>query len=52
VVCDIGAFERNDLTPPKVTTTLPSAGKTGVKRTTNITATFSKRMDRTTLDGE
>jgi hypothetical protein len=48
-ICDIGAFERNDLTPPKVNTTTPTDGKTGVKRTTNLTATFSERMDRATL---
>jgi hypothetical protein len=48
-VCDVGAFERNDLTPPKVTTTVPSAGKTGVKRNTNLTATFSEQMDRSSL---
>ncbi len=49
VICDIGAFERNDLTPPKVTTTAPSAGMTGVRRNTNLSATFSEKMDRTTL---
>ena len=48
-VCDVGAFERNDLTPPKVTTTVPSAGKTGVKRNTNLTANFSEQMDRSSL---
>jgi CSLREA domain-containing protein len=49
VICDIGAFERNDLKPPRVTATTPTAGKTGVKRNANLTATFSERMDRTTL---
>jgi Bacterial Ig-like domain len=50
VVCDIGSFERNDLTPPTVTTTSPRAGKTGVERTTDLSATFSERMDRATLN--
>ncbi len=49
VICDIGAFERNDFTPPKVTTTTPSAGKTGVRRNANLIATFSEKMDRATL---
>jgi hypothetical protein len=29
VVCDIGSFERNDLTPPKVNTTSPTDAKRG-----------------------
>ena len=49
VICDIGAFERNDLIPPKVTTTTPTDGKTGVARNTNLTATFSETMNRATL---
>ena len=49
VVCDIGAFERTDLIPPRVTTTSPAAGKTEVTRNTNLSATFSEKMDRTTL---
>ena len=49
VTCDIGAFERNDLTPPKVNTTTPPDGKRGVKRTTGLTATVSETMDRATL---
>jgi hypothetical protein len=49
VVCDIGAFERNDLSPPKVNITSPTDGKTGVERTTDITATFSERMSRASL---
>ncbi len=48
-ICDIGAFERIDLTPPRVTATTPTAGKTGVNRNANLTATFSEQMDRTTL---
>lgn len=48
-VCDIGAFERNDLTPPKVTTTEPMAGNTGLARNANLTATFSENMNRATL---
>ncbi len=49
VICDIGAFERNDLIPPRVTATTPIAGQTGVARNANLTATFSEKMDRTTL---
>ena len=49
VVCDTGSFERNDLAPPKVSTTTPTDGKTGVKRNTDLTATFSERMNRATL---
>jgi CSLREA domain-containing protein len=49
VICDIGAFERNDLTPPKVTTTTPPRGEAGVDRDINLSATFSERMDRATL---
>jgi hypothetical protein len=50
VTCDIGSFERNDLTAPQVTTTTPVAGKMGVKRNANLTATFSERMDGSTLN--
>jgi hypothetical protein len=46
--CDIGAFER-DRIPPKVITTSPTGAKTGVARSTNLSATFSEKMDRTTL---
>jgi hypothetical protein len=49
VVCDIGSFERNDLTPPKVNTTSPTDAKRGVKRTTDLSATFSEEMDRSSL---
>jgi hypothetical protein len=49
VVCDIGSFERNDLTPPMVTTTSPRAGKTRVERNTDLSATFSERMDCSSL---
>jgi hypothetical protein len=49
VICDMGAFERNDLTPPKVTTTTPTAGRKGVRRNANLTAIFSEKMDRATL---
>jgi hypothetical protein len=48
-ICDIGAFERNDLAPPKVSATTPTNAKTGVNRNTNLTATFSEQMERTTL---
>jgi CSLREA domain-containing protein len=47
---DIGAFERNDLTPPSVTTTSPASGATGVRRAANLSATFSESMDRATLN--
>ncbi len=49
VTCDIGAFERNDLTPPRVTATTPTAGKTGVGRNADLAATFSERMDGDTI---
>ncbi len=49
VICDIVAYERNDLTPPKVTTTTPTGSKTGVERHTDLTATFSETMNRATL---
>lgn len=48
-ICDIGAFEKKDLTPPKVTATVPTAGKTGVKRNANLKVTFSEQMNRATL---
>ena len=49
VTCDIGAFERNDLAPPRVTATTPTAGKTGVKRNADLVATFSEGMDGDTI---
>ena len=48
VVCDIGAFER-DVTRPKVTVVRPANKARGVKRYTNLRATFSEQMDRSTL---
>jgi hypothetical protein len=36
-------------TAPKVTAVAPQNGATGVKRNTNLTATFSEKMDPTTL---
>jgi Bacterial Ig-like domain len=45
--CDIGAFEVE--VAPKVTTMAPSAGKIGVARNTNLTATFSEKMARTSI---
>jgi hypothetical protein len=36
-------------TPPTVTATAPTAGATGVSRSTAVTATFSRSMDATTL---
>ena len=49
VTCDIGAFERNDLDPPRVTATTPTAGKTGVRRNADLIATFSEGMDGDTI---
>ena len=46
-ICDIGAFEVE--VAPKVTTVAPSAGKIGVARNTNLTATFSEKMARTSI---
>jgi hypothetical protein len=49
--CDSGAFELEqdpqplDTTAPKVEAVSPSDGKTGVARATNLSATFSERMD-------
>jgi hypothetical protein len=49
--CDSGAFELEqdpqltDTTAPKVEAVSPSNGKTGVARATNLSATFSERMD-------
>ena len=37
-----------DGTAPKVSKVSPAAGKTGVSRSTNITATFSEKMDPST----
>lgn len=50
VICDIGAYERSDLSSPKVSSTTPPTGATGVKRRTNLTAAFSEKMTRTTLN--
>ncbi len=36
---------------PRVTTTSPTYGKTGVARGTNVTATFSEAMNATTVNG-
>jgi FlaG/FlaF family flagellin (archaellin) len=38
-----------DTQAPKVTSTVPAANATGVKRNTNLTATFSEKMDPSTL---
>jgi len=50
VVCDIGPYERSDLKSPSVASTTPTDGATGVKRGANLTATFSEKMTRSTLD--
>jgi CSLREA domain-containing protein len=49
VVCDIGAYERSDFSSPKVASTTPAAGATGVRKGANISATFSEKMTRSTL---
>jgi hypothetical protein len=38
-----------DTQAPKVTSTVPASNATGVKRNTNLTATFSEKMDPSTL---
>jgi hypothetical protein len=38
-----------DTQAPKVTSTVPAANATGVKRNTNLTATFSEKMDSLSL---
>ena len=38
-----------DATPPTISTRSPTAGATGVSRTTNVTVTFSEAMDATTI---
>ncbi len=40
-----------DATAPTVSSKSPSSGQTGVRRATNVTATFSEEMDQTTLTG-
>ena len=50
VVCDIGAYERSDFKAPSVSSTTPTSGATGVKRGANLTATFSEKMTRSTLN--
>jgi hypothetical protein len=49
IICDIGAYERSDLTAPKVSTTAPNNGQKGVARNTNLTATFSEKMMPTSI---
>jgi hypothetical protein len=39
-----------DLTPPKVASTTPTNGATGVARKANLTAIFSEKMTRSTLN--
>jgi hypothetical protein len=46
--CDIGAFEREDLTPPKVTTTTPTGKQVPAKA--NVTATFSEAMNEASVE--
>ena len=47
VWCEKGAHL--DITPPKVSSTLPINTAIGVMRNTNVTATFSEPMDKSTL---
>lgn len=42
-------IEPPDVTPPTVSSRSPSSGKTGVRRATNVTATFSEEMAKATL---
>jgi hypothetical protein len=49
VVCDIGAYERSDFSSPKVNSTIP-AGGTGVSRGVALSAIFSEKMIRSTLN--
>ena len=50
VVCDIGAYERSDFASPRVTSTAPAAGAARVRRSANLSATFSEKMTRSTLN--
>jgi hypothetical protein len=50
VICDIGSYERSDFTSPKVSSTTPAAGDPGVSRGANLTATFSEKMTRSTIN--
>ena len=50
VVCDIGAYERSDFGSPRVNANTPAAGAARVKRSANLTATFSEKMTRSTLN--
>lgn len=43
------AASPSDTTAPTVSTRSPSSGQTGVRRATNVTATFSEEMDKATL---
>jgi Bacterial Ig-like domain/Insecticidal Crystal Toxin, P42 len=38
-----------DVTAPRVTTVSPASGRSGVARDTNVTASFSEKMDATTI---
>ena len=42
-------FGTPPLSPPRVTSTVPRAGATGVAPSTNLTATFSEKMDPTSI---
>jgi hypothetical protein len=44
IVCDIGSFESNDLTPPKVKRVVPAENATGIAPATNVSAFFSEAM--------
>jgi hypothetical protein len=50
VICDIGSYERSDFSSPKVSSTTPAAGVTGASVGANLTATFSEKMSRSTIN--
>ncbi|MDQ3928109.1 MAG: Ig-like domain-containing protein, partial [Chloroflexota bacterium] len=47
--CDIGAFETDDRAPA-VSTVVPAENATGMSPGVNLTATFTEKMDRATLN--
>jgi hypothetical protein len=42
-------YARPDVTAPRVISVVPSAGATGVARKTNVVATFSEQVDKSTI---
>lgn len=49
LACGAGRGSEEDTTAPLVSNVAPINGKTGVRRATNVTATFSEAMDKATL---